>query len=514
MKSTQAKAAAEIRKYLKEKGIPAKVTSQSASMTSSVRIKVSDLHPDIFEEIEQHCMQYQYGHFDGMQDLYEYSNARNDIPQVKFVFVNNFYSDELRQLAWNYIRSTCHGADICPEKVSDLTYSDQVFNDQATRIIWRLLNGSMDDLSKNFWKSLEKQVESIQNIQPENDPDGDCLSCERCDESCPDIPAETFQDWPHEKQETSPALTVEPCLNCVSLLSDARIEEHTHTKTGKKMFIVVPADRFKHEVFLQLRECAKAMKGWWSWYKGAPNGFAFNSRQEAELFVGKDPAPLSPVIEQYNEIQSQLSGVLFYRTGDFYQVFGEQNCNVIAKYLQKNITMYMGVPNCAIHIKAFNQAYQILYENGFKVCSTEEELNYLDLPLNYLDLPLNCSPLPYTNPMAIDLKAIADEMQAEIDRCLTDSVGISMSRIVFIERKRFQGLRLQRTQKVLYRLAELHEADRVPDILRQFINKESVYEWMGSKPNMIVKGLYNYPVCTGKPYYDTDEAIALWKLLK
>ena len=92
MKSTQAKAAAEIRKYLKEKGIPAKVTSQSASMTSSVRIKVSDLHPDIFEEIEQHCMQYQYGHFDGMQDLYEYSNARNDIPQVKFVFVNNFYS--------------------------------------------------------------------------------------------------------------------------------------------------------------------------------------------------------------------------------------------------------------------------------------------------------------------------------------------------------------------------------------------------------------------------------------
>jgi len=67
---------------------------------------------------------------------------------------------------------------------------------------------------------------------------------------------------------------------------------------------------------------------------------------------------------------------------------------------------------------------------------------------------------------------------------------------------------------VLYRLAELHEADRVPDILRQFINKESVYEWMGSKPNMIVKGLYNYPVCTGKPYYDTDEAIALWKLLK
>jgi len=514
MKSTQAKAAAEIRKYLKEKRIAANVTSHSASMTSSVKIKVSDMPPDLFEEIEQHCMQYQYGHFDGMQDLYEYSNKREDIPQVKFVFVENRFSDELRQLAWNYIRSTCHGADTCPEKVCDLTYTDQVFTHQATHMIWKLLNGVMLHLSKNFWASLKNPVETVQNIPPESSFDADCLSCERCTDTCPDIPAETFQDCLHEKQETSPALTVETCLNCVQLLSGARIEEHSHTKTGDKMFIVVPAERFDREVFLQLRERAKTMKGWWSWYKGAPNGFAFNSRDEANLFVGKDPAFLSPTIEQYNNIQSQLSGILFYRTGDFYQIFGEQNCNVIAKYLQKNITMYMGVPNCAIHIKAFNQAYQILYENGFKVCSTEEELNYLDLPLNYLDLPLNCSPLPYTNPMAIDLKAIADEMQAEIDRCLTDSVGISMSRIVFIERKRFQGLRLQRTQKVLYRLAELHEADRVPDLLRQFITKESVYEWMGSKPNIIVKGLYNYPVCTGKPYYDTDETKALWKLLE
>lgn len=415
MKSTQAKAAKEIRDYLKSKGIAANVTSHSASMTSSVRVKVNDLQPDVFKEIEQRCKQYQYGHFDGMQDMYEYSNSNPDLPQAKYVFVENYYSDEFRQKAWNYIRSTCNGADTCAKKVSDLSYSDQVFNEQANTIIWRLLNGSMDDLSKKFWESINPK-----EVLPKACPTcAGIFATQGNDDICP-----TCQDSPHEEQIESPTLTADPCLNCAGLLSDAKIEEHVHTKTGKKMYIVVPAKMLGREVFLQLRKRAKAMKGWWSWYKGAPNGFAFNNMGDAILFVGKES------------------------------------------------------------------------------------------PLNCPNLPLNCSPLPYSNPTAIELKAIADEMQPEIDRHLLNLIGVTLQRIVLIERKRFQGLRLQRTQKVLYRLAELHEQDRVADILRQFITKESVYEWMGSKPKMIVRGLYSYPICTGTPYYDTNESKALWKLLE
>jgi hypothetical protein len=45
--------------------------------------------------VEPLINEYQYGHFDGMIDCYEYSNNRNDIPQVKFVFANREYSDEI-----------------------------------------------------------------------------------------------------------------------------------------------------------------------------------------------------------------------------------------------------------------------------------------------------------------------------------------------------------------------------------------------------------------------------------
>lgn len=44
------------------------------------------------ETIEKLTGKYEYGHFDGMTDCYEYSNSRSDIPQCKFVFCNRDYS--------------------------------------------------------------------------------------------------------------------------------------------------------------------------------------------------------------------------------------------------------------------------------------------------------------------------------------------------------------------------------------------------------------------------------------
>ena len=47
------------------------------------------------DEIEKFSRQYQYGHFDGMIDMYEYSNTRKDIPQAKFVMTRReFKNDE------------------------------------------------------------------------------------------------------------------------------------------------------------------------------------------------------------------------------------------------------------------------------------------------------------------------------------------------------------------------------------------------------------------------------------
>jgi len=103
--SEQAQAAKMIRAHLKAQGIKARVTSDSASMTSSVNVYLNDELQATVDKVKTYADQFQYGHFDGMQDLYEYSNTRDDLPQAKFVFVNNDLSEEMRAEIWAYCQT-------------------------------------------------------------------------------------------------------------------------------------------------------------------------------------------------------------------------------------------------------------------------------------------------------------------------------------------------------------------------------------------------------------------------
>jgi len=109
--SEHAAAAKAIRTELKKHGIKAKVRADSYSMGSSVNIYLNDIPPHILEPIKTFCNQYQYGHFNGMEDIYEMSNNNQDLPQVKFVFVNNKYSNETYQEAWTELRNRLQGMD-------------------------------------------------------------------------------------------------------------------------------------------------------------------------------------------------------------------------------------------------------------------------------------------------------------------------------------------------------------------------------------------------------------------
>ena len=62
---------------------------------------------------------YQYGHFDGMQDLYEYSNNRTDIPQAKYVQVRRDISDQARQIIIAELNKY--------EEIHEKGYSDNTF---------------------------------------------------------------------------------------------------------------------------------------------------------------------------------------------------------------------------------------------------------------------------------------------------------------------------------------------------------------------------------------------------
>ena len=89
-----AQASKSIKKMLagKYQNIKFKVTSKNYAGGNSVDISWN-LGP-VDEDIEKLVSKYQYGHFDGMIDCYEYSNTRNDIPQSKFVFAQREYRSE------------------------------------------------------------------------------------------------------------------------------------------------------------------------------------------------------------------------------------------------------------------------------------------------------------------------------------------------------------------------------------------------------------------------------------
>ena len=84
-KSRQAQAASAIRTQLKA-AFPHtsfSVTSRSYAGGNSVDIEWIDGPTE--DHIDALTRQYQYGHFDGMYDIYEHSNTRDDIPQVRYV---------------------------------------------------------------------------------------------------------------------------------------------------------------------------------------------------------------------------------------------------------------------------------------------------------------------------------------------------------------------------------------------------------------------------------------------
>lgn len=96
--SSHAGAAAAIKVELKAAfpGIKFSVTSDSFSMGDSVHIGWTD--GPTSNEVENISKKYQYGHFDGMTDMYESSNSRDDIPQSKYVSASRSISDELEAI--------------------------------------------------------------------------------------------------------------------------------------------------------------------------------------------------------------------------------------------------------------------------------------------------------------------------------------------------------------------------------------------------------------------------------
>jgi hypothetical protein len=135
MKYEHSKAAAAIRKELKAafKGTKFRVTSESYAGGNSVHISWED-GPKV-REVEQITGKYQYGKFDGMTDYYDYTNVREDIPQVKYILTSRSPSkqreEEIKKDLENYY------------EITDDSSSMEKFGIWFQQLIWRVFTGTL-----------------------------------------------------------------------------------------------------------------------------------------------------------------------------------------------------------------------------------------------------------------------------------------------------------------------------------------------------------------------------------
>ena len=114
-------------------------------MGSSVRINLKNPTPEQRKTVEQLSSKYQYGHFNGMEDIYEYSNSRDDIPQAKYVVVNCEWDEDIKKRAWDWIRENMGGFEDAPEY--EKAHMVHVHGFWGTSWICRAMNGEFEGFS-------------------------------------------------------------------------------------------------------------------------------------------------------------------------------------------------------------------------------------------------------------------------------------------------------------------------------------------------------------------------------
>lgn len=91
---------AKVAKLLKQKAREFRlgnVTAKSESFTggNSVNVKFDGGTDEAVTKFKDFASRFQLGRFNGMEDIYEYSNCRDDIPQTKYLFINDNRAEKI-----------------------------------------------------------------------------------------------------------------------------------------------------------------------------------------------------------------------------------------------------------------------------------------------------------------------------------------------------------------------------------------------------------------------------------
>ena len=126
-------------KTLNETSIISKIKSityDPYTMGDAVRVKAVNLGRGERERLETLLDSYQYGHFDGMQDMYIASNIDKNKRQAKYVTLTNEFCDSVKEIIRN---------NLARQGVSNDDEARAKCNCWLDQVIWRKLNDLTDD---------------------------------------------------------------------------------------------------------------------------------------------------------------------------------------------------------------------------------------------------------------------------------------------------------------------------------------------------------------------------------
>ena len=104
VKSCAANCAAAIREELKKVFPNVKFSVKSSNFAGGDSVNITWTDGPTYKQVEKITNKYQSGHFDGMTDMYEYSNSREDLPQSKYVQTRREISEEVNSVVFEALK--------------------------------------------------------------------------------------------------------------------------------------------------------------------------------------------------------------------------------------------------------------------------------------------------------------------------------------------------------------------------------------------------------------------------
>ena len=104
--STHAATAKAIRTELKKEFPLVAFSVRARSFSGGTSVDVEWINGPTYDTVNKIIGKYQYGHFNGMEDIYENTNSRNDIPQVKYVQIRREVSEDIKQQIFEHCKKT------------------------------------------------------------------------------------------------------------------------------------------------------------------------------------------------------------------------------------------------------------------------------------------------------------------------------------------------------------------------------------------------------------------------